>query len=442
MKIKSVITAIGNIKLNQMLKENNFNVLCTDIQYKEGILEFLENNKNIDYIILNEDLDGVIETKELLKEVKNISDKIKIILVSNKTIDEEKIINQMNSNVNKKKQKNDITEDKEIQIQEIKRTKDKKINPKIKNIINQKQINMNNGYLKKEEEIERTLIAAKKLTNNSKNKLDSNKNIFNRKTLPINNLISIKENQENKNNKVISILGPNGIGKSVFSILLAQCIEGANSIVIDFDILNNSLHTLLGIKNYEEKIKNGIKKNDLVYHIQDINKYIIKTNKKIDILSGMNLIFDSKYKLSYKKLKQIVDILKEKYNYIIFDTSSECFLDYTKEIINISDESIFISGANLLEIKKSQKLLDIYTNEWEINRRKFNIVFNKCTDKSVDDEILKEIFSRYFILGKIELNDYYDLLINKNMTQKTKLRKEIEKIKKQIIKEKYDGAYK
>ena len=156
----------------------------------------------------------------------------------------------------------------------------------------------------------------------------------------------------------------------------------------------------------------------------------------------MNLIFDSKYKLSYKKLKQIVEKLKEEYNYIIFDTSSECFLDYTKEIINISDETIFISGANLLEIKKSQKLLDIYTKDWEINRRKFNIVFNKCTNKSVDDEILKEIFGNYTILGKIELNDYYDLLVNKNMSQQTKLHKEINKIKKQIIKERYNGAYK
>ena len=132
-------------------------------------------------------------------------------------------------------------------------------------------------------------------------------------------------------------------------------MEEKKSIIIDFDVLNNSLHTLLGIKNYDEKIKKGISNNDLIYHVQDINKYIIKTNKKIDILSGMNLIFDSKYKLSYKKLKQIVEKLKEEYNYIIFDTSSECFLDYTKEIINISDETIFISGANLLEIKKITK---------------------------------------------------------------------------------------
>ena len=318
----------------------------------------------------------------------------------------------------------------------------RRVKPEIKDVIRKKRININREAKIDEDEIAETLKAVKKINNFRKNNFNSEKNIFHQKTLPLNNLISIKEKSSNIKSKIISILGPNGIGKSVFSILLAQSMEEKKSIIIDFDVLNNSLHTLLGIKNYDEKIKKGISNNDLIYHAQDINKYIIKTNKKIDILSGMNLIFDSKYKLSYKKLKQIVEKLKEEYNYIIFDTSSECFLDYTKEIINLSDETIFISGANLLEIRKSQKLLDIYTKDWEINRRKFNIVFNKCTNKSVDDEILKEIFGNYTILGKIELNDYYDLLVNKNMNQQTKLHKEINKIKKQIIKERYNGAYK
>ena len=84
--------------------------------------------------------------------------------------------------------------------------------------------------------------------------------------------------------------------------------------------------------------------------------------------------------------------------------------------------------------------MEIYNKEWGIRKNKINIVFNKCTNKSIDESVLKEIFNKYNILGKIQLNDYYDLLINKNMTQKSKLQKEIEKIKKQIIKEKYYGV--
>lgn len=216
-------------------------------------------------------------------------------------------------------------------------------------------------------------------------------------------------------------------------------MKNKKSLIIDFDILNHSLHTLLGINKYDEKITKGINKNDLINHSQNINKYILKTNSGIDLLSGMNLILDSKYKLSYKKIKSIIENLKEDYENIIFDTSSECFLDYTKQIIDISEDAIFISGANLLEVKKSEKLLKIYDEEWHINKSKINIVFNKCTNKSIDDEILKQIFRQYNILGKIQLNDYYDLIINKNMKQKSKLHKEIESIKKQIIKEKYNG---
>ena len=66
----------------------------------------------------------------------------------------------------------------------------------------------------------------------------------------------------------------------------------------------------------------------------------------------------------------------------------------------------------------------------------FNIV---QSNMQLNDEILKDIFKQYNILGKIQLNDYYDLIINKNMSKKSKLHKEIENIKKQIITEKYNG---
>ena len=388
MKIKKVITATGNENLSNVLKQNNINILCPDIQYKEGVLEYLEKNIKIDYIDLNEELDGIISIEELIKEIRKINENIKILIISSKTYNEEKIIKIINHNLKEPKEK---------------------VEEKSNNIINNKKINYRNS-------------------------------IFNQKTLPINNFFYFNNKNTQENKEIICILGPNGIGKSVFSILFAQSMKNKKSVIIDFDILNKSLHTLLGVKNYEEKIRKSISKNDLINNTQSFEKYIIKNNTKIDLLSGMNLILDSKYKLSYKKMKNIIEQLKEKYDVIIFDTSAESFLDYTREIINLSNQVIFISGANLLEVKKSEKLLEIYNKEWGIKKSKINIVFNKCTNKSIDETVLKEIFNKYNILGKIQLNDYYDLLINKKMTQKSKLQKEIEKIKKQIIKEKYYGV--
>ena len=379
-------------------------MLCSDIQYKEGILEYLEENQNVDYIILNESLEGEIEVQELINVIRKKVKNVKIIIVSNEDIDEEKIIKQL-------------------------KNEEKKIKPEIKQKVLKK-------YSETENKLNKEIENLKKEESNYRNK----KSIFSQKTLPINNIFySQKNNQSENNENVVCILGPNGIGKSVFSILLAQTMENKKCVIIDFDILNQSLHKMLGVKKYKEKIKKGISKNDLINHNQDFEKYIIKTKMNIDLLSGMNLILDAKYKLSSKKIVNIIKKLKEKYDVIIFDTSPENFMDYTKELIFLSNKIIFISGANLLEVKKSEKLLEIYTKEWGVSKNKINIVFNRCTNKSIDTDILREIFNRYTILGKIQLNDYYDLVINKNMSQKSKIRKEIENIKKKIIKEKYYG---
>ena len=455
-------------------------MLCTDIQYKEGILEYLEFNSKIDYIIINEDLDGNINTEELINEIKKTENKIKIILTTTNTLDEEKIIDQISKEINNKiiinnKKNNEINNKiinskinnqennkkinneiiNKINNQENNKKINNKINSKINNeIINNKNNKINNEIINKKynEKINVKKVIEEKNINinlekikeikNKKEKFNSNKSVFAKKTIPINNLAYSKQNLIPTRKEVISILGPNGIGKSVFSILLAKNIENKKSIIIDFDILNNSIQTLLGIKKYEEKIHKKINKNNLINHNQKINKFIIKTNLNIDLLSGMNLILDPNYKLSYKKMNEVINELKEDYDVIIFDTAPYNFLEYTKEIINLSNKSIFISGANLLELKKSQKLLSIYEEDWNISKDKINIVFNKCTVQSINDEALKEIFRNYNILGKIQLNDYYDSIINKNMSEKSKLHKEIQAIKKQIIKEKYSGISK
>ena len=74
-----IITAIGKTELNCTLKKiNEFDVLDNDIFYKEGILEFLEKNKNIDILILYEKLSGEINIINLIKKIKIINNKINI----------------------------------------------------------------------------------------------------------------------------------------------------------------------------------------------------------------------------------------------------------------------------------------------------------------------------------------------------------------------------
>ena len=50
--MKKIITALGNQVLNNELKKiNEFEIVANDLQYKEAIIELLEINKNVNYII-------------------------------------------------------------------------------------------------------------------------------------------------------------------------------------------------------------------------------------------------------------------------------------------------------------------------------------------------------------------------------------------------------
>ena len=51
-ELKKIITAIGNPKINEELKkEINFEIIGKDIQYREAIIEILEKNNKINFII-------------------------------------------------------------------------------------------------------------------------------------------------------------------------------------------------------------------------------------------------------------------------------------------------------------------------------------------------------------------------------------------------------
>lgn len=81
----NILLALNNEKIFKELKGNKkIKIVCNDIQYKEGILEILEKIKNINYIVLNEELYGQIKIEELIKKIKLINDKINIIIILNK----------------------------------------------------------------------------------------------------------------------------------------------------------------------------------------------------------------------------------------------------------------------------------------------------------------------------------------------------------------------
>ena len=382
----NIITALNNPRLSKKIKEKtNFSIIGTDIQYKEGIIEMLEKNGEIEMAIISENLPGESSFKELIEKIKAINKNIELIVILKE--EKEDLKNYLIT-----KGVFDIYLNNKISIEEL----IEKINEKNK--------------IKKEIEINEEIKQLKKIIL-EKNKKNINikiiKNKLNNIIKKINKNKNKKERKEKTNKKIISVIGTGGVGKSSFCTIFAKLFNNKRILIIDFDILNSSINSIFGIK------KKPIKKNNIKFN-NNIKNLIVKVDKKIDMLCATKILVDEKYKKIKEEFSNILLELKNKYDLIIIDNSSECFFEYTKEILNKSDTIFFLVEPNVIELKKSRNLLDIYINKWKIKKEKINIIFNKININSIDDKILKTIFSDFKILGKIKININYNLIINRN----------------------------
>lgn len=396
----NIITALNNPKLSKKIKEKtNFNIIGTDIQYKEGIIEMLEKNGEIEMAIISENLPGESSFKELIEKIKAINKNIELIVILKE--EKEDLKNYLIT-----KGVFDIYLNNKISIEEL----IEKINEKNK--------------IKKEIEINEEIKQLKKIIL-EKNKKNTNikiiKNKLNDIIKRINKNKNKKEKKEKINKKIISVIGTGGVGKSSFCTIFAKLFNNKRILIIDFDILNSSINSIFGIK------KKPIKKNNIKFN-NNIKNLIVKVDKNIEMLCATKILVDEKYKKIKEEFSNILLELKNKYDLIIIDNSSECFFEYTKEILNKSDTIFFLVEPNVIELKKSRNLLDIYINKWKIKKEKINIIFNKININSIDDKILKTIFSDFKILGKIKININYNLIINRNFKFISK------KIKKDYLK--------
>lgn len=387
--MKKIITALANPKLNEKLKNmNEFELNYNDIQYQDGVIEILKKNEKIDILILSEILPGEYNIEEFILEIKKYNKEIEIIIFLENKKEELEIFLKGQGIFN-------IYYNNEIEVNKIiDKIHLKEKNNSLEIINNLIKENLNTKIKKVKNKIENKKI----LENEKENKLQKNtkfKNI--------------------ENNKIITISGVSGVGKSIFTINLAMSLKDKKILIIDLDILNNCIHTILGIKRkmQKEEIK--------------LNNLIIKYNNKIDVIS-MSEILENKI-IEKENIKEFFNSIQNKYDFIFIDMSLECFWKQNKKIMENSFLNLFLIEANLIEIKKSKRILEIYNKEWNIKKEKINIIFNKYNINSINKKILRNIFSEYKIIGKINYDLSYNLLINKNY----KCKKQFNKIKKEYV---------
>ena len=72
-----VITALDNPKFIKKLKEEKYEIIGKDIQYREAIIEILERAKKVDLIIVSEKIPGEINIENLIAQIHKINKKTK-----------------------------------------------------------------------------------------------------------------------------------------------------------------------------------------------------------------------------------------------------------------------------------------------------------------------------------------------------------------------------
>ncbi len=432
--MKKIITAIDNPKLNEELKkENNFKIMCKDIQYREAILEVLEKYKNIDIIIISEKIIGEISFDKLIENIKLINEKIKIIF----------ILETENDYLEKILIKNNI--------------KDIYYNSKINlfdliKIINKTEINM-------EEEI----IKLKKIIKENNMNYNKIKNNYSKEDTEIKNKKIDKEKYLNNKNtykktKIITFLGGNKSGKSTISFVISQYLSRMRYkvLLIDGDMEKQDLSII--IKGFENKKLKTYKNNNInikkynnnnefnFFEIKNILKiFTKKINDNFYFFNGLNILLNNKKykdeKIIKKEINIFFEIIKNKYNYIIIDLSKNNFNNINKEILEKSNLNFLISEANILAINEINNLLNFYLNKLEIRKDNLQIILNKNNIISINKNLVSNFLkfkNKIHIIKEnkffsILINDYYKiniLLKNKNVKKDMyKIIKEIEKLK-------------
>ena len=192
-------------------------------------------------------------------------------------------------------------------------------------------------------------------------------------------------------------------------------------------MLDNDLYSMFGVKKYPKEINEKKNNEEFIGEFRlkesNIEKLIIKVNGKIDLVSNPEIIFDENYKYDKIKMQEMFYQLKSKYDLILIDTCNDSKFEQLREIlIELSNKVVFVTEGNILQLKKSIKILKKIKE-----KAKIKIIYNKKDHYTISVAMLKLIFIRIKLIGVIQYRNQYNKIINKgirNTTLDNKIKKE------------------
>ena len=363
--MKKIITALGNTILNNELKKySKYDVLCEDIYYQEGLIDFIRENK-ADVIIISGLLQGQFNNVEFVSFIRDITLTARIILIVDSIAEEDR-------NIIISKGVFDIFYDSQIEIQDVIEAIDREdpINYKaeIENRVNQLR----------------------------ENEIEKNSNVTN-----ITNIVNTIQKQE-----VISIFGTNGSGKSSIMVELVKRLASktkAKILLIDMDTLNGNLNELMQISRIPSNVEIIIdddKKCGLNYAVELFKKNRLDANvldelvfkcNGFDFLSGNTSMHYCQNVLNEEFYNYLLKTAKERYDFIFLDLSSNLFLDSTKWVLKQSSNVIFVTENTNICLKKTVQILNVVFDVWRVYKGKFNLILNRYSPSSIDEDVFSSV---------------------------------------------------
>lgn len=190
-------------------------------------------------------------------------------------------------------------------------------------------------------------------------------------------------------------------------------------------------------------LKNKKNNNDPKNNIENIYEKFYNEKKQedeiVEIKKTLHLFSTNGEEKSEIEILKQIKMWKENYDVIIIDIE-----EYFTSIFEEIDKIIFLTEANILQIKKSKTYLEENIKNYKIDQDKINIVFNKTTKDAFSINILKNALKEYNLLGKVNNINNCNLLINHNMNQaylEKHIKMQYQKIGNEILKNKNTKNY-
>ena len=389
--MKRIITAMGNEALNNELKKYaKYDVVLEDLICQDVVISKLEKCE-VDTLIISGLLQGRWNLEEFIEKIRNINHTVRIIVVTDEIDNTTKnILNELNVL--------DIFLDSSVEIQDIVESIDRE------------------ETIKKKYEMVSEFQEEYKIKDDLETIHNDNYHEPYKEKVIIEKAVQRQE--------IIAVSGIPGSGKSTISVNLCKVISQKSDskiLLIDLDTLNGNVDEILKINkapsNIELVIDND-KKSGINYAVELMVKNRFDSNVfselvidagGFDVLTGNTSLHYCQNVLTENHYQKILQAAKEKYDFIVIDTSSNLFLDSTKWALENSNRVLFVIENNYLSIKKMQQFMDVAVNIWGIYKKKIDIVVNKKLKNEIEQDAIYKITDGLKVVGEIKMNEEENL---------------------------------